>query len=195
MMLGGLQLQIKSGTVKPLGRTVIAGTGPLLPLVACQLHRAGAAVAGAYEACGFGRIAKETLALLNKPQLFLDGLGMLAYLKRHGVVQRPPARAHRQGRHRLDPSALPAGPVAVLGLCRARHPRHAHRRGLNMSKKYDIVIVIAGGGVIGASCAYQLSKRQGLKIALIDAKRPGNASHASAGGLWRRAPGRARDRR
>ncbi|WP_317205178.1 cyanide-forming glycine dehydrogenase subunit HcnC [Janthinobacterium sp.] len=51
-----------------------------------------------------------------------------------------------------------------------------------MHKKYDIVI--AGGGVIGASCAYQLSKRKGLKVALIDAKRPGNASRASAGGLW-----------
>ncbi|MDF0605798.1 cyanide-forming glycine dehydrogenase subunit HcnC [Neisseriaceae bacterium TC5R-5] len=51
-----------------------------------------------------------------------------------------------------------------------------------MSKQYDIVI--AGGGVIGASCAYQLSKRGNLKIALIDAKRPGNASRASAGGLW-----------
>ncbi|VEB41952.1 2-octaprenyl-3-methyl-6-methoxy-1,4-benzoquinol hydroxylase [Chromobacterium violaceum] len=39
-----------------------------------------------------------------------------------------------------------------------------------MSKQYDIVI--AGGGVIGASCAYQLSKRRDLKIALIDSKRP-----------------------
>lgn len=49
-------------------------------------------------------------------------------------------------------------------------------------KHYDVVIV--GGGVIGASCAYQLSKRKHLKIALIDAKRPGNATRASAGGLW-----------
>ncbi|ROM83939.1 FAD/NAD(P)-binding oxidoreductase [Pseudomonas brassicacearum] len=81
MLLGGLQLQIKSGVVKPPSPVVIAGTGPLLPLVACQLHAAGVAVAGVYEACAFGRIAKESLALLNKPQLFLDGLGMLAYLK------------------------------------------------------------------------------------------------------------------
>ena len=84
-MLGGLQLQIKSGVVKPLGRTTIVGTGPLLPLVACQLHRAGAAVQGVYEACSFSRMAKETLAMLNKPQLFLDGLSMLAYLKLHGI--------------------------------------------------------------------------------------------------------------
>lgn len=51
-----------------------------------------------------------------------------------------------------------------------------------MTKTYDIVI--AGGGVIGASCAYQLSKRSNLRIALIDDKRPGNATRASAGGLW-----------
>lgn len=49
-------------------------------------------------------------------------------------------------------------------------------------KNYDIVI--AGGGVIGAACAYYLSKDKDLRIALIDFKRPGNASRASAGGLW-----------
>lgn len=85
ILLGGLQLQIKSGVVKPQGPVVIAGTGPLLPLVACQLHTSGVSVAGVYEACAFGKIARESLALLNKPQLFLDGLSMLAYLKLHGI--------------------------------------------------------------------------------------------------------------
>jgi len=84
-LLGGLQLQIKSGVVKPSGVTLIAGTGPLLPLVACQLHAAGAKVAGVYEACAFGKIAKESLALLNKPQLFLNGLSMLGYMKLNGI--------------------------------------------------------------------------------------------------------------
>jgi hydrogen cyanide synthase HcnC len=49
-------------------------------------------------------------------------------------------------------------------------------------KKYDIVI--AGGGVIGAACAYYLSREKNLSIALVDFKKPGNASRASAGGLW-----------
>ena len=88
IMLGGLQLQIKSGVVKPKGPVLIAGTGPLLMLVACQLHAAGVEVAGVYEACELGRIAKESLALLNQPQLFLDGLSMLMYLKRHGITVR-----------------------------------------------------------------------------------------------------------
>lgn len=86
MLLGGLQLQIKSGVVKPPEPAVIAGTGPLLPLVACQLHRAGVKVAGVFEACALGRIARESLALLNKPQLFLDGLSMLAYLKLNSIA-------------------------------------------------------------------------------------------------------------
>ncbi|KAF7772178.1 hydrogen cyanide synthase HcnC [Pseudoalteromonas citrea] len=49
-------------------------------------------------------------------------------------------------------------------------------------KKFDVVI--AGGGVIGAACAYFLSRDTKLKVALIDIKKPGNASRASAGGLW-----------
>ncbi|NBF04997.1 cyanide-forming glycine dehydrogenase subunit HcnB [Pseudomonas sp. Fl5BN2] len=87
-LLGGLQLQIKSGVVKPLGPVVITGTGPLLPLVACQLHASGVRVAGVYEASALGKIAKQSLALLNKPQLFLDGLSMLAYLKLHSITLR-----------------------------------------------------------------------------------------------------------
>lgn len=47
---------------------------------------------------------------------------------------------------------------------------------------YDVVI--CGGGVIGASVAYFLSRQRDLKIALVDYKYPGNASRASAGGLW-----------
>ncbi|MBF2944764.1 FAD-binding oxidoreductase, partial [Pseudomonas aeruginosa] len=43
-----------------------------------------------------------------------------------------------------------------------------------MNRTYDIVI--AGGGVIGASCAYQLSRRGNLRIAVVDDKRPGNAT-------------------
>lgn len=49
-------------------------------------------------------------------------------------------------------------------------------------KNHDIVI--AGGGVIGAACAYYLSREKDLSIALVDFKKPGNASRASAGGLW-----------
>lgn len=49
-------------------------------------------------------------------------------------------------------------------------------------KTYDIVIT--GGGVIGASIAYYLTKKTKLSVAIFDIKKPGNASRAAAGGLW-----------
>lgn len=49
-------------------------------------------------------------------------------------------------------------------------------------KHFDVVI--AGGGVIGCGIAYKLSRDKNLSVALIDKKKPGNASRASAGGLW-----------
>ncbi|BBN80857.1 hydrogen cyanide synthase subunit HcnB [Pseudoalteromonas sp. A25] len=85
MLLGGVQLQIKSGLVKPGTRMALVGTGPLLPLVACQLHKAGVDVAGVYEASQFNKLAKEAIALLNKPKLTLSGLSMMAYLKKHDI--------------------------------------------------------------------------------------------------------------
>lgn len=50
------------------------------------------------------------------------------------------------------------------------------------NKNIDIIVI--GGGVIGTSIAYELSKDSSLSIMLIDAKKPGNATQASAGGLW-----------
>ncbi|UTV30613.1 NAD(P)/FAD-dependent oxidoreductase [Photobacterium atrarenae] len=85
MLLGGIQLQLKSGLVRPGNKVVIAGTGPLLVLVACQLHKAGCQVEAICEAAKFSAIAKETLAILNRPQQALDGLSMMWYLKQHKI--------------------------------------------------------------------------------------------------------------
>ncbi|AXQ99621.1 NAD(P)/FAD-dependent oxidoreductase [Pseudoalteromonas piscicida] len=85
MLMGGMQLQLKSGLVRPGKKVALVGTGPLLPLVACQLHKSGAQVVGVYEASRFSELAKETVALLNKPKLTLSGLSMLAYLKKHNI--------------------------------------------------------------------------------------------------------------
>lgn len=85
MMMGGVQLQIKSGLVKPGEKMALCGTGPLLPLVACQLHKSGIEVEGVYEASSFSKLAKEAVALLNKPMLTLSGLSMMGYLKKNGV--------------------------------------------------------------------------------------------------------------
>ncbi|WP_282130374.1 NAD(P)/FAD-dependent oxidoreductase [Pseudoalteromonas aliena] len=85
MLMGGVQLQIKSGLVKPGSRMALVGTGPLLPLVACQLHKSGVEVVGVYEASQFSKLAKEAVALLNKPKLTLSGLSMMGYLKKQNI--------------------------------------------------------------------------------------------------------------
>ncbi|TMP38187.1 NAD(P)/FAD-dependent oxidoreductase [Pseudoalteromonas rubra] len=85
MLLGGVQLQLKSGLVRPGQRMALVGTGPLLPLVACQLHKAGVDVVGVYEASPFAKLAKEAVALLNKPKLTLSGMSMMSYLKKHKI--------------------------------------------------------------------------------------------------------------
>ncbi|KZN62340.1 hypothetical protein N473_19740 [Pseudoalteromonas luteoviolacea CPMOR-1] len=85
ILLGGVQLQIKSGLVKPGSKMALLGTGPLLPLVACQLHKAGVDVVGVYEASAFNKLAKEAVALLHKPKLTLNGLSMMSYLKKHQI--------------------------------------------------------------------------------------------------------------
>ena len=51
-------------------------------------------------------------------------------------------------------------------------------------EKNNSDIIIAGGGVIGMAIAYYLSKESDRSITVIDQKKPGNASWASAGGLW-----------
>ena len=59
-----------------------------------------------------------------------------------------------------------------------------------MSERFELAVV--GGGVIGLACAWRAAQR-GLRVAVLDAGAPGNASHAAAGML---APGeRARRER
>ena len=50
-----------------------------------------------------------------------------------------------------------------------------------MNQHSDVVVV--GGGVIGCSVAWSLSKR-GISVTLVDKSFPGRATSASAGGLW-----------
>ena len=83
--LGGLQILAKASATVPMGRTVLAGTGPLLYLVAAQLVSAGVNVTDVIDAAAFptpGQIA----GMVRVPELFLRGLGFEMTLRRHGVA-------------------------------------------------------------------------------------------------------------
>lgn len=103
MLLGAIQLQLKSGLVRPGHKVVLTGSGPLLVLVACQLHKSGCQIEAVYEAAKFSSIAKGTLAILNRPQQTLDGLSMLWYLKQHNIpLHYGWGIVKAEGSHQLD---------------------------------------------------------------------------------------------
>ncbi|WP_218062690.1 FAD/NAD(P)-dependent oxidoreductase [Komagataeibacter swingsii] len=86
MTAGAVQTLLKAGNLKPTGRVVLAGTGPLLLLLARQLHRLGVKPALV------GRTDRPADALRAARHLRHDGLtpvikglGWLAQLKLAGV--------------------------------------------------------------------------------------------------------------
>ena len=83
--LGGLQILAKAATAVPSGKTVLAGAGPLLYLVAAQLVAAGVAVSDVVDAAAFPT-AGQIAGMARVPGLLLRGLGFELTLRRHGVA-------------------------------------------------------------------------------------------------------------
>ena len=89
MNAGAAQIALKSAGSVPSGRVVLAGGGPLLLLVACQLLQAGADVAAIVEtspAANRWHALRHLPAALGAPALLLKGLRMLRQLRRAGVT-------------------------------------------------------------------------------------------------------------
>lgn len=82
---GGLQVLLKSQALLPARRVLVAGTGPLLLVVATQLHAAGAEVVAVVEANRFRPSCVSLPALLNEPTLLFDGARYLVGLRRAGI--------------------------------------------------------------------------------------------------------------
>ncbi len=82
---GGCQVLLKSQRILPGRRVLVAGTGPLLPVVACQLARAGAEVAAVLEASSLRSIWQAPHLLLGQTALLREGLGYLRELRRAGI--------------------------------------------------------------------------------------------------------------
>lgn len=88
MNAGAAQVALKSASAVPAGRVVLAGGGPLLLLVACQLLDAGVALAGIVETSPVSnqwRALRHLPRALFAPAYLLKGLGLLWRLRRAGV--------------------------------------------------------------------------------------------------------------
>jgi NADPH-dependent 2,4-dienoyl-CoA reductase/sulfur reductase-like enzyme len=85
---GAAQIALKSASAVPSGRVVLAGAGPLLLLVACQLLDAGVSLAGIVETSPHAnrwRALRHLPAALGAPAYLAKGVRMLWRLRRAGV--------------------------------------------------------------------------------------------------------------
>lgn len=85
---GAAQIAMKTSASVPQGPVVLAGAGPLLLLVACQLLEAGAEVAAVVQTSprdNLNRALPHLPAALGAPQYLIKGLKMLWRLRRAGV--------------------------------------------------------------------------------------------------------------
>ncbi|MCB1341785.1 MAG: NAD(P)/FAD-dependent oxidoreductase [Pseudooceanicola sp.] len=80
--LGATQIALKAQGVALGQRLVLAGSGPLLTLVATQLLKAGADVAAVLDTASLGDQAAGAAGLLARPALALRGVAMRARLGR-----------------------------------------------------------------------------------------------------------------
>ncbi len=89
MTCGAAQVLLKTAGVVPEGRVVLAGSGPLLLLLASQLLRAGARPAAILETpLNYRRALRHLPRFLLAPGYAARGLGMLGALRSAGVPYR-----------------------------------------------------------------------------------------------------------
>jgi NADPH-dependent 2,4-dienoyl-CoA reductase/sulfur reductase-like enzyme len=83
--LGAAQVALKAQGCVIGRRVVLAGTGPLLYLVAYQYAKAGARVAAVLDTSPFSRQIAATPKLIRVPSTFAKGLYYVGWLKAHGI--------------------------------------------------------------------------------------------------------------
>ncbi len=86
--LGAAQVLLKSQAAVIGPRVVLAGCGPLLPLVATQLLDAGAQVQAVLDVTPPAAVRQALPGLVSRPRMAVVGLGLLARLARAGVPVR-----------------------------------------------------------------------------------------------------------
>ncbi len=190
MTVGAVQGLVRSHRVSPGKRVVLAGNGPLLLQVACELLAGGASVAAVVEAAAEPRVGRVAMGLAAAgPFLAAAGLRHLRRLRAAGVPVLWLSRAVRwdgaglvaatpEGERRIeaDVCALNFGFVPETGLARALGAAHV------VSRRYPgvletvrdeagrtsvegLFVVGDGGGLGGAVAALAQGRLAGLSAA------------------------------
>lgn len=89
MTCGAAQILLKSSGLTPAGPLVLAGSGPLLLLIAWQLHKAGVPIGAVLDTTPPGnyfKAVRHTAGALRGWRMLLKGLGYLLSLRKAGIA-------------------------------------------------------------------------------------------------------------
>lgn len=203
--LGAVQVALKYQGCAIGSRMIIAGTGPLLYLVAYQYAKAGGQVVAVLDSASFHDKTMAAPGMLRQPALFAKGLYYLGWLRAHGVAlhqgvellraegcERITAMHWREGEkeHRLACDALGFGyalrsetQLADLLGCRFSHDRlqRADLPECDEARRSTVPgVYLAGDGaaIMGADAAEWAGERAALAL-LEDEGLPTDRSRAA----------------
>lgn len=136
MTCGGAQVLVKSQRVRPGRRVLVAGTGPLLLVVANQLLDADVDVVAVAETAGLARVWGNAFGLLQQPALVRRGLKYMRSLRRASVpLMRRYTLASIDGTDQVQRATL----VRV---------DHQQRPIAGQTKSFDVDTVLMGYGFL-----------------------------------------------
>jgi NADPH-dependent 2,4-dienoyl-CoA reductase/sulfur reductase-like enzyme len=193
MTVGAAQILLKTADSVPEGRTVLAGQGPLLYLVALQLARAGAPPAAMLETAphaNYHAAARRIGAAWAGRHLLAKGLASIIGVRRAGIPIRREVRGLRAlGRDRVERVAFEGGEIAIdhLFLHEGVIPNTQISLGLQLAHRWDegqlcwrpvvddwgrsslagIAIAGDGAGIAGAAAAALSGRLAALDAAAV----------------------------
>lgn len=190
--LGGAQVALKSQGCAIGARIVLAGTGPLLYLVAYQYVKAGAQIAAVLDTSPLARQAAAAPRMLSQSATFAKGLYYVAWLQARGVriergvtldaiegedaVRSIRWRTHRGEARALDCDAVgigfglrPETQLADLAGCRFRFDALnrcwiPERDAAGRSSERNVYLAGDGAGIAGADAAELAGQRAALAL-------------------------------
>ncbi len=215
MGAGAAQVLLKSSGLVPDGGVVLAGSGPLLFLVAGQILNAGGRIAALVETTPRGNLARALPylpAMARKPSYLTKGLALLAQIRRAKVPHYRGAHGLTAcGRDRVEALGFTLGvrahelPCQVLLLHQGVTPNLQITRALGLAHDWQplarswrprldawgcseiegIAVAGDGGGILGAQASAHQGRLAGLQAAFQLGKLSQAERDAKAGPIRR----------
>lgn len=191
--LGGAQVALKYQGCAIGSQVVLAGSGPLLYLLAWQLKKAGVYLCAVLDYADFPQQIAALPALGRAPKVLMKGLYYLAWLRSQGVALYSGARLHsavgdtqvsglrwhRKGQpdklHQIDCDAVAFGyglrsetQLADLLGCEFDYSPRQHawlaRQSQGLSSRPGVYLAGDGAGILGAAAAELSGERAALLL-------------------------------